>query len=253
MCDLRVLIRQISQSKISNINNPKGFAMLKEVTLPGISENVDSGEVIAVLVSVGDVVEKDQPVVELETEKAAFEVPSPERGRIAEINVKQGQTVKVGEVLVRLETDAEAAAKKPQPERRARGEASRKAAGCSAAEPEQPPPSREPPVRPPRRGRSDRAEEQQPVAAPAQERKPAVPVAAAPSVRQLARELGVDIDEVPGTGPGGRISPEDVKQYARSLIHGAPAPAQVTAGAPVQRRPGRCRTSPSGARSSGSP
>jgi len=70
--------------------------MLKEVTLPGISENVDSGEVIGVLVSVGDVVEKDQPVVELETEKAAFEVPAPERGRIAEIDVKVGQTVKVG-------------------------------------------------------------------------------------------------------------------------------------------------------------
>ena len=76
--------------------------MLKEVTLPGIAENVESGEVIAVLVSVGDVVEKDQPVVELETEKAAFEVPSPERGRIAEIDVKVGQTVKVGEVLTKF-------------------------------------------------------------------------------------------------------------------------------------------------------
>ncbi len=81
--------------------------MLREVTLPEISENVDSGEVIAVLVSVGDVVEKDQPVVELETEKAAFEVPSPSRGRIAEIDVKVGQTVKVGQVLAKLQTDGE--------------------------------------------------------------------------------------------------------------------------------------------------
>ena len=81
--------------------------MLREVTLPEISENVDSGEVIAVLVSVGDVVEKDQPVVELETEKAAFEVPSPSRGRIAEIDVKVGQTVKVGAVLAKLQTDGE--------------------------------------------------------------------------------------------------------------------------------------------------
>ncbi len=92
--------------------------MLKDVTLPGISENVESGEVIAVLVSPGDVVEKDQPVVELETEKAAFEVPSPDRGRIAEINVKEGQTVRVGEVLARLETDGEAAPaprEKPHP------------------------------------------------------------------------------------------------------------------------------------------
>ncbi len=211
--------------------------MLKEVTLPGISENVDSGEVIAVLVSVGDVVEKDQPVVELETEKAAFEVPSPERGRIAEINVKQGQTVKVGEVLVRLETDAEAAAgrlpeQKPGREPVEKPRARQPAAPSRAEQPSPKPRTAGPPAQ--TRSVEPAAEERQPAAAPVEEPKPGVPVAAAPSVRQLARELGVDIAEVRGTGSGGRISSEDVKQYARSLIRGAPAPAQVAGGAPVE-------------------
>ncbi|MGE5296309.1 MAG: 2-oxo acid dehydrogenase subunit E2 [Solirubrobacterales bacterium] len=195
--------------------------MLQELTLPAISENVESGEVIAVLVSVGDVVEKDQPVVELETEKAAFEVPSPQKGTIIEIDVKPGQTVKVGETLAKLDTDVQAgrqAETQPRPEPQAAPPAVKpQAAG---------PPAEAGPVKP--------AASERPRPAPqAQPRESAVPVAAAPSVRQLARELGVDIDSVP-TGPGGRISQDEVKQYARNLIRGAPGPTPApvaTAGA----------------------
>jgi pyruvate dehydrogenase E2 component (dihydrolipoamide acetyltransferase) len=189
--------------------------MLQELTLPAISENVESGEVIAVLVSVGDVVEKDQPVVELETEKAAFEVPSPQRGTIAEIDVKPGQTVKVGEILAKLDTDAQA---KRQPETKPRPEP-RQAAPPPAKPKAAGPPAEAGPVKP-----AVEARPQQQPAAQAEAPKPGVPIAAAPSVRQLARELGVDIADVP-VGPGGRISQDDVKQYARSLISGAPTPA----------------------------
>jgi pyruvate dehydrogenase E2 component (dihydrolipoamide acetyltransferase) len=205
----------------------EGFAMLKEVTLPGISENVDSGEVIGVLVSVGDVVEKDQPVVELETEKAAFEVPAPERGRVAEIDVKQGQTVKVGEVLIKLQTDGELVPGPRPPEKRP-------AEAQAIAEV-----TEEPAIRP----SPQMLEERVPQPPAAEERRPqevepemptsAVPVAAAPSVRQLARELGLDITEVPGSGPGGRITAEDVKQYARGIIGGGAAPARAVGGVPV--------------------
>src|SRR4030042_2633223 len=114
--------------------------MLKEVTLPGISENVDSGEVIAVLVSVGDGVEKDQPVVELETEKAAFEGPSPQKGRITEINVKEGQTVKVGAVLARLETDGQAVPAKPSPQPQEKPRKEPPVVAEVVAEPVTPPP-----------------------------------------------------------------------------------------------------------------
>lgn len=183
--------------------------MLQELTLPAISENVDSGEVIAVLVSVGDVVEKDQPVVELETDKAAFEVPSPQRGTITEIDVKPGQTVKVGETLAKLDTDAQTG-KQPQ----------------AKSGPEQPRVA-PPPAKPKAAGPPAEAKPQQQLAARTEPPKSAVPVAAAPSVRQLARELGVDIDQVP-SGPGGRLTQDDVKQYARGLIHGAPTPASTS-------------------------
>ncbi|MCL5279126.1 MAG: 2-oxo acid dehydrogenase subunit E2 [Planctomycetes bacterium] len=202
--------------------------MLKEVTLPGISENVDSGEVIAILVSVGDVVEKDQPVVELETEKAAFEVPAPEKGRVAEIDVKQGQTVKVGEVLVKLQTDGELAPGPRPPEKRP---AEPQVIAEVVEEPATPPPPQTLEERAPQppaveERRSQEVEPKPPASA--------VPVAAAPSVRHLARELGLDITEVPGSGPGGRITPEDVKRYARGIISGGAAPARVVGGVLVQ-------------------
>jgi pyruvate dehydrogenase E2 component (dihydrolipoamide acetyltransferase) len=189
--------------------------MLQEVTLPAISENVESGEVIAVLVSVGDVVEKDQPVVELETDKAAFEVPSPQRGTITEIDVKPGQTVKVGETLAKLDTDAQSGKQPQQKPRPEQSQAAPPPAKPRAASP----PAEAGPVKP-----ADEAKPRQQPAARTEPPKPAMPVAAAPSVRQLARELGVDIDQVP-PGSGGRITQDEVKQYARGLIHGAPTPA----------------------------
>jgi pyruvate dehydrogenase E2 component (dihydrolipoamide acetyltransferase) len=211
--------------------------MLKDVTLPEISENVESGEVIGVLVSVGDVVEKDQPVVELETEKAAFEVPAPDRGRITEINVKEGQTVRVGEVLARLQTDGEAvAAPTPKPTEEPREKPQEIAE--IREEPRVPPPPTEVPREEaaPSEPRPAPAPRPAPMATEPEPQKPVpgVPVAAAPSVRQLARELGIDIDQVPGTGPGGRISQEDVKQYARSLIGGRPAGAWPAGAAPAR-------------------
>ena len=233
--------------------------MLKDVTLPEISENVDSGEVIAVLVSVGDVVEKDQPVVELETEKAAFEVPSPDKGRIAEIDVKPGQTVKVGTVLARLQTDGDLVAGPKPPEK------PREPVQEIAAVPEEPkvpsPPETEPGrvAQPPPaergsptpkvalgtpspavRGREQKiapggegvAREVAPGKAEPQRPLSGVPVAAAPSVRQLARELGIDINQVPPSA-GGRISAEDVTRYARGIISGQAAPARAPGGASV--------------------
>jgi pyruvate dehydrogenase E2 component (dihydrolipoamide acetyltransferase) len=203
--------------------------MLRDVTLPGISENVDSGEVISVLVSVGDVVEKDQPVVELETEKAAFEVPSPERGRIAEIDVKQGQTVRVGEVLIKLQTDGEFVPGPKPPEKRPAAPV----IAAVAEEPATPPPPEElEPERPVvQESRTVRVEAERPVSVGPERPASAVPVAAAPSVRQLARELGIDIAKVPGSGPDGRISQDDIKQYVRRVIGGGAAPPPVSGGA----------------------
>jgi len=79
--------------------------MIEEVRLPEISENVDSGDVIAVLVKAGDFVEKEQSIAELETEKAAFEVPCPVKGRVVEVSIKEGDKVKVNQLILKVETE----------------------------------------------------------------------------------------------------------------------------------------------------
>ncbi|UCG49524.1 MAG: biotin/lipoyl-binding protein, partial [Phycisphaerales bacterium] len=88
--------------------------MIEEVKLPEISENVESGVVIAALVKAGDFVEKEQPLVELETEKATFEVPSPFSGKVVEISVNEEDEINVGQVIAKIDTDAEAARQQEQ-------------------------------------------------------------------------------------------------------------------------------------------
>jgi pyruvate dehydrogenase E2 component (dihydrolipoamide acetyltransferase) len=202
--------------------------MTEEVRLPEISENVESGDVIEVLVKEGDFVEAEQSLIEIETEKAAFEVPSTVKGRIVEVNVNQGDKIKVGQVIVRVDTDAEGARSEPKPAEKEE-EKKTQEARRSVAEQKRQPPQTEPSGK--EKAQEAQGEVQEEQAAPKEEAKTppeeparsAAPAPAAPSVRQLARELGVDIGTVPGTGPSGRISVEDVKRYARSLISGVPS------------------------------
>ena len=81
--------------------------MIKEITLPKISENVDTGQVIDVLVDVGDMVDAEQSLVELETDKATFELPSPFKGTVSEIDIHKGDEVKTGQTIMKIETQEE--------------------------------------------------------------------------------------------------------------------------------------------------
>jgi pyruvate dehydrogenase E2 component (dihydrolipoamide acetyltransferase) len=81
--------------------------MIKEITLPKISENVDSGQVIDVLVEVGDSVDTEQSLVELETDKATFELPSPVRGKVQEIDIHKGDEIKTGQTIMKIDTEQE--------------------------------------------------------------------------------------------------------------------------------------------------
>ena len=78
--------------------------MIEEVRLPKISEGIETAEIIRVLVGVGDLVKVEQSIMEMETEKATFELPSPVEGKVTEISVKEGQTLKVGELILKVDT-----------------------------------------------------------------------------------------------------------------------------------------------------
>jgi pyruvate dehydrogenase E2 component (dihydrolipoamide acetyltransferase) len=171
--------------------------MTREVRLPELGENVDEAEVLAVLVAAGDRIEKDQGVLEVETDKASVEVPAPAAGQIKTIRVKPGDRVRVGQVILELEEPGGVAVVAPS------APVSEAAGTREAAAPDVTPLP------------DARAEDL--VAAPSS-LTPAALAPAGPSVRRLARELGIDIDEVAGSGPGGRISVEDLKRHARGII-----------------------------------
>jgi pyruvate dehydrogenase E2 component (dihydrolipoamide acetyltransferase) len=235
--------------------------MATEIKLPKLGESVDEGVVAKVLISAGDSVTVDQPVIELDTEKATVEVPTPVSGTVKEIRVKEGETIKVGQVILTVEqgtgaeeekTKPEGAAKpkdehpKPEPaakpkesEKKTEPESKGKERLEKKAEEEQqmdaeavPEPEQEAEARP-RTTKGKQKEEERVAPSPREKRaEPAEPeesaptalqaaaelVPAAPSVRRMARELAIDITEVSGSGPGGRISEEDVRNYARSII-----------------------------------
>jgi pyruvate dehydrogenase E2 component (dihydrolipoamide acetyltransferase) len=192
--------------------------MVEEVRLPEISENVESGEVIDILVKVGDFIELEQSVVELETEKAVFEVPSTAKGKVVEINVEQGQDVKVGQTLVKVDTEAQPGQEKATP------------AEKPAAKEKEPAAEKKTVEKQPTKTKTPEVEKKQPIAEakkaePVKQKEVAPATAAAsasPAVRQLARELGINISEVTGSGPNGRISADDVKKHAKGLIAGTP-------------------------------
>lgn len=195
---------------------------MSEFKLPELGENITDGTVTKVLVKVGDKIENEQPVIELETEKAVVEVPSDAAGVVQEIRVKEGDLVKVGQVLIVLGGEA------PKGEAPKEEEAPPEAE--EEAKPEKAPEQAEEEAKPEKREQAE--EEAAPYVeekAAKPEKKPAEPgkerraVLAAPSVRRLARELGVDLEQVKGSGAGGRISAGDVKGQAGKKEEGRPA------------------------------
>ncbi|MFZ5432885.1 MAG: 2-oxo acid dehydrogenase subunit E2 [Calditrichota bacterium] len=171
--------------------------MLVEFKVPDLGENIDSGEIVKILVKIGDAVKKDQSLLELETGKAVVEVPSDVEGRIAAVLAEEGDKVAVGQAVFSIETDAAAELK-----------------AVSA-----PAPATKPAVAPPPEPAAIEP------AAPVKPSEPVTPtesaaaddIPAAPGVRRVAREMGVDLSAIHGSGPGGRISEEDVRSRAREI------------------------------------
>jgi 2-oxoisovalerate dehydrogenase E2 component (dihydrolipoyl transacylase) len=181
---------------------------IREFKLPDLGEGLEDAEVVRWLVSEGDEVRLNQPLVEVDTAKALVEIPSPVAGKVAKLHASEGAVVKVGAPLVTFEVAEEAA------------EAKRTAVLVGYGVEDQPKVARRRRLRPkdglgvrpqpPKRSESASAEP----SAPSGSSPPTGVVLAAPPVRKLAKEMGVDLSRVSGTGTGGRITKDDVVAVA---------------------------------------
>ncbi len=170
---------------------------MQEFKLPDLGEGMQEAQIVEWLVRPGDTLKLDQPIVRVETDKAVVEIPSPVAGRVSEIRVPQGQVAKLGEVLVIFDT------------------------GSDAAE------------RPTAKTTTSTAATNGATAAPASSVQAATQtgqrVLAAPAVRKLAFELGIDLAQVPPSQPGGRVTIDDVRAYAERAKAAPAAPAPTPA------------------------
>jgi pyruvate dehydrogenase E2 component (dihydrolipoamide acetyltransferase) len=195
--------------------------MASEIKLEPLKEGVDSVEVNAVKVAVGDMVAKDQPLLEVQADKAALDVPSPVAGKVTKILVKTGDEIKIGQPYVVIESINGEAAPKAKTAEVAKGHASAPAKADTkkvekkqeAAKPAPEEPRKKPAAAQPARP----AEAPQPVDGAGKV------VPAGPATRHLARELGVDLRQVTGSGRHGRIVQEDIRNFVRQLAAGGPA------------------------------
>jgi pyruvate dehydrogenase E2 component (dihydrolipoamide acetyltransferase) len=201
---------------------------VREFKLPELGENISQGDLVRLMIAPGTNVAEGQPVMELETDKAVVEVPSSVTGVVKEIKVKEGEKVKVGQVMFTVEgggASATEASSPPPPVEHVSGQHGARLAFQAAIRAEG---KTEEQALPP-----DQPREQSPAfIMPAQLGKVAgtehrEPVPAAPHVRRLARELGLDIYEVKGSGPGGRINEDDVKAHAKVVLTAAVSAMQA--------------------------
>jgi pyruvate/2-oxoglutarate dehydrogenase complex dihydrolipoamide acyltransferase (E2) component len=192
--------------------------MRVDVVMPQLGESVVEGIVVKWLVEVGAVVEKDQSLLEISTDKVDAEIPSPVAGKIVEFLAKEGDTVPIDQVLCRIETEAKAAPGPPPAKEEKWDEETEGFPGAMARRSGPPIPAApraEPPKAPPQ-------------AAPPEGGK----VRISPVVARMAAEQGIDLSKVPGTGIDGRVTKKDVENY----LAGAPppsAPARKKAPAPA--------------------
>jgi len=187
------------------------------VVVPALGEGVEGGSVVSISASAGDEVKEGDTLFELETGKATVEVPAPGSGTLVSLEVSEGDEVKVGDTVGVLAGAGGAAKPAPQKAKKKTDAGQKKPEAPSAAAP------------------VASAAPAAPIQAAAK-RPDHAPIPASPSVRKFAREIGVDINQVPGNGPRGRIRLEDVKAWSKQL-HQQQAIAPVAAGAPAKKVP----------------
>ncbi len=172
--------------------------MAFEFRFPDIGEGIVEGEIVRWLVKEGEYINEDQPIVEIMTDKATVEIPSPVKGKIAKRIGKDGEMIEVGATLVVIEETEEGV--KPPEHHRAHTQSKKTQSGQTK-------------VRSTPMDRSKTAKE---------------PVLATPAVRRLARQMGIDLTEIQGSGRGGRVTREDLENHRSSIVRSKSAPVQDT-------------------------
>jgi pyruvate dehydrogenase E2 component (dihydrolipoamide acetyltransferase) len=191
-----------------------------DVKLPRLAEGVDSGVVVSILVSEGQEIKKDQPLIELETQKAVGSIPSPETGIVSKIHVEEGMEVAVGQLLVSISNKTSATLQTVT-----QRETAAPAAAQNVAQ-----------SRRPAAASGEATAAQQP-ANYRYDSKSGVPPPAPPSIRKIAGELGIDLTRVKGSEAGGRIVLADVRAYIERLQQLALDQAQARPGTISQSGP----------------
>lgn len=182
--------------------------MAIEFKLPELGENIEGGDVVSVLVKEGDSISEGQSILEIEAGKASMEIPAPASGTISKLLIAQGDNVSVGQHVLTLEGEAAAPAQEEAP-----------APAKPEAKPEPKPEAKtEPKPEAKPEPKAAPAPAPEPTPSPSADATPRTIVSAAPNVRRLARELGIDIQQVQTANENGRISLEDVKSFARAMI-----------------------------------
>lgn len=216
--------------------------MATEVKLPELAEGVTKGEIVSVLVNEGDEVNDDTTLVEVESEKATLPVPANITGKITKVLVKNGDTVNVGEPLVEVEAGGDSPSdEKPKADKKAAKKAEKKQEEQTTGEAKSDNGSKS--AIEESKDQMERTEEPEegkrgsarPTPA-SHQRKPGEVIPAGPAVRRIARELGIDLGIVQGSGRNGRISVEDLDPYIKGYVAqrgGAAGGAGISA-APIE-------------------
>ena len=198
-----------------------------EFKLPVVGENITSGQIVKIMVAEGDAVKRDQTLLELETEKATIEVPSPSDGVITKILIQEGETVKVGQAIIEIDSDLEKTQRHTDTTAQEQSTGAQENSFVGRDTPARRIDTQEPETR--TQEHTDTGT-QKPLVSSTQDPHPQsgqIPVSfsdvhASPSVRRLARELGVDIHRVTGTGVQHLITEDDVKSYVKQAMTAGP-------------------------------
>ena len=191
-----------------------------DIKLPRLAEGVESGTVVNILVKEGQQIKKDQPIMELETQKAVGSIPSPESGTVTKIHVKEGMEAAVGQVLISIDAEGDADAAQ--------------SAQSSAVAPQKATSERAQPA-PPQTTQQGGTQDQS--VAYRYDSQSGAPPPAAPAIRKIARELGIDLTRVKGSEAGGRIVLEDLRAYIDRLQRLAFEAKAAATEAPADRGP----------------